>query len=411
MKTYSVQPLDLMQFINTKYHDPFIHELLELEGRLDSERLVKAIEQLASVFPLLKCRYDHTNNTFIENEHFSGYDLVRIDEDADRNALLTEALDTDKKLVQFTISTKALVITISHMLCDGSGFKQLIYLLCELYNGNSNENLDYLMTREFSQLTKELTGTKAITIKMLISMMVNYKSKPIYEKNDDEDVYVLECTIPRETMSKAHALAKKQGATLNDVFLTAYARALGKLYGLKKINIPCTVDLRKYAKDKTGIANLTGTYNLNIKMKDRISFGETLADASADMQKQKKTKNDIAGPMLLVAKYEKSTLEQFIKLYGGMETSASADYTNLGVLDDQKLAFDGATIKNAIGYSGLNKAPSFQIAVSSFKGETTVTSLVRCGKREAEKANLIIDTMVREIESFSLKMKNLHLLG
>ena len=56
MKTYSVQPLDLMQFINTKYHDPFIHELLELEGRLDSERLVKAIEQLASVFPLLKCR-------------------------------------------------------------------------------------------------------------------------------------------------------------------------------------------------------------------------------------------------------------------------------------------------------------------------------------------------------------------
>lgn len=293
------------------------------------------------------------------------------------------------------------MITISHMLCDGSGFKQLIYLLCELYNGNRSENLDYLMTREFSQFTKELTGKTSITMKMMFSMMGNYKSKPVYAKTDDKNVYVLEKTISRETMSKVHDLAKTQGATLNDVFLTAYARALRKLYGLEKINIPCTVDLRKYAKDKTGIANLTGTYNLNIKMKDGAGFGETLSDASAAMQKQKKTKNDIAGPMLLVSKYEKSTLEQFLKLYGGMETSASADYTNLGVLDDKKLVFNGATVKNAIGYSGLNNAPNFQIAVSSFKGETTVTSLVRCGQKEKEKADLILDTIVKEIESFS----------
>ena len=34
MKTYPVQPLDLMQWINTKYHDPFIHALLEFEGGL-----------------------------------------------------------------------------------------------------------------------------------------------------------------------------------------------------------------------------------------------------------------------------------------------------------------------------------------------------------------------------------------
>ena len=202
-------------------------------------------------------------------------------------------------------------------------------------------------------------------------------------------------------MSKVHALAKQQGATLNDVFLTAYVRALGKLYGVNKINIPCTVDLRKYAKDKPGIGNLTGTYNFSIKMKDGAAFGETLSVASVVMQKQKKTKNDIAGPMLLVSKYEKSTLEKFLKLYGGMETSASSDYTNLGVLDNLRLVFDGAAVKNAIGYSGLNKAPCFQIAVSSFKGETTISSLVRCSKEEKKKADSILNTIVKEIKSFS----------
>lgn len=33
MKKYNAQPLDLMQFINTKYHDPFIHEWIEFEER------------------------------------------------------------------------------------------------------------------------------------------------------------------------------------------------------------------------------------------------------------------------------------------------------------------------------------------------------------------------------------------
>lgn len=50
MKKYPAQPLDLMQFINTKYHDPFIHELLEFESGLDAERLVQAIDRLATPF-------------------------------------------------------------------------------------------------------------------------------------------------------------------------------------------------------------------------------------------------------------------------------------------------------------------------------------------------------------------------
>lgn len=400
MEQYNVQPLDLMQYINTKYHEPFIHELLEFEGRLDTEKLIQAVDKLADIFPLLKCRYDKKSNKFVLNEHCSGRDLVRIDDAADRNGLITETLDTDKKLVQLTLTQDILVITISHMICDGGGFKQLLYFLCNIYNGNSSESLNYFMNREFSQLTKELTGTKAITLKMLVSMIGNYKSKPVYAKTDRENIYVMERTIQREMMSRVHSLAKKQGATLNDVFLTAYARALGILYGVKKINIPCTVDLRKYAKGKTGIGNLTGTYNFNIKIEDSVPFGDMLKEASAIMQKQKKTKNDIAGPMLLVSKYEKSTLEEFLKLYGGMNTSASADYTNLGVLDDKKLAFDGTVLKNAIGYSVLNKAPFFQIAVSSFKGETTISSLVRCSKKEKEKVDCILDTIVREIEYF-----------
>lgn len=400
MKTYHAQPLDLMQFINTKYHDPFIHACIAFETPPDAEKLLRAIGQLAEAFPLWKCRYDPSDNTYIENEGFSARDLLRIDDTAGRTTLLTEALDMDKQLVRFTLSGNMLVITISHLICDGSGFKQLLYLLCDFYNGRAEEQNDYLMVRAFSQLTEGLKRTGAITFRMLLSLIGNYKSRQIYEKADHENIYVIERTVDSETMSGVHALAKKQGATLNDVFLTAYARALGSVCGFRKINLPCTVDLRKYAKDRTGIGNLTGSYNFNIRLKDGSCFRDTLADASAIMKKQKQTGNDIAGPLLLVSKYEKSTLADFLRLYGGMETSAFTDYTNLGILDDRKLIFDGATVRSAVGYSGLNKAPCFQIAVSTFKGETTVSSLVRCSEEGKKRADLILDAIVREIRSF-----------
>lgn len=209
MKKYDTQPFDLLQYIYSKYHDPFIHELLEFEDRLDTEKLIKALDKLVYVFPLLKCCYDNTSNTFIENENYSGRDLLRIDDAADRNMLLTEALDTDKKLIQFTISKNILVITISHLICDGSSFKQLIYLLCDIYNGNSEENFDYLMHREFSMITKELTGKGAIVFKMLFSMIGNYKNSQVYNKSDNENAYITQ-TSHTKNQRKAHKLGQKQ---------------------------------------------------------------------------------------------------------------------------------------------------------------------------------------------------------
>lgn len=400
MEKYSVQPLDLMQFINTKYHVPFIHERIELEGALDTGRLVEALDTLIHVFPLLKCRYDDKENAFIETEALTGRNLLRTADAADRDALLTESLDMREKLIQFTVSGNTLYITVSHLICDGAGFKQLVYLLCDIYNGTCVEDCGYLMNRDFSQLTKNLSGGTG-TLSMLLSMMNNYKNRPVYAKGEAAQPYLVEKVISKETMDKVHAAAKAQGATLNDVFLAAYARTLGTLYGLCKVNIPCTVDLRKYAKDKTGIANLTGTYNLNVKLRDGEPFCETLSAVNANMQKQKKTRNDIADPALLVSKYEKSSLEDFMKLYGGMDTSEYTDYTNLGVLDEKRLLFKGTAVKTAVGYSGVSQAPCFQIAVSSFKGETTISSLFSCGESEREKALRIVDGIVSEIQSFA----------
>lgn len=401
MKRYNAQPLDLMQFINTKYHEPFIHAQIDLEKRPDENRLLDALNTLIEVFPILKCRYDSQENVFIEQENASGKNLLKIKDNADRTAVLTESSDMNKRLILFTLSGNSLYITVSHLVCDGSAFKQLIYLFCDIYNGYSGSRGEYLMDRAFSQLSK-YTGSRSETVKMLASMLGNYKNRPIYTKSSEEQPYIVEQTVQAAVMSKVHEKAKKQGATLNDVFLAAYARALGRLYGLTKINIPCTVDLRKYAQNKTGIANLTGTYNLNIKMDTAEPFHDTLSVVSKTMQRQKNTNHDIAGPALLVSKYEKLPLEKFLRVYGGMNTSAYSDYTNLGVFDSDRLYFKDNKVINAVGYSGLSKAPFFQLAISSFHGNTTVSSLFQSSEAEKDKANKLIDAVVFEIQSFGV---------
>lgn len=400
MKKYKVQPLDLMQYINTKFHEPFIHELIEFDGNIDLKKIRVALESLIGVFPLLKCRYDSANNQYVETEGFTVENILKTDDTADKQSLLTESLDAGEKLIQFTLSKNSLIITVSHLICDGSGFKSLIYLLCDFYNGKDGD-FSRLMNRELSHLTDNLTGTSGMTVQMLFSMLGGYKNQRIYEKTEKETVCFVERRIAAEIMSKAHKAAKEQGATLNDVFLTAYARAQSKLYDRKKINIPCTVDLRKYAKENAGIANLTGTYTINVKIDPRKSFAESLKNVSEKMRKQKRTKNDIAGPMLLVSKYEKSTLDKFLKLYGGINTSPFTDYTNLGVLDENKLAFNGIKVKNAVGYGGVNKAPYFSVAVSSFRNATTLSSMFISGKSEKQKVERLLNCMRGEIISFS----------
>ena len=130
MKSYPVQPLDLMQFINSKYHEPFIHEKIEFTEPLNAERLNAAIIKLTDVFPILKCRYDFGKNVFIENEHFSAGSLFSAESDeADLQDILTESLDTDKVLIKFTLCGNYLIITASHLICDGNGFKQLLRFL------------------------------------------------------------------------------------------------------------------------------------------------------------------------------------------------------------------------------------------------------------------------------------------
>ena len=122
---------------------------------------------------------------------------------------------------------------------------------------------------------------------------------------------------------------------------------------------------------------LTGSYNCNIAIREGEPFEETLTKVSKTMSQLKQTRNDLAGPALLVRKYRRSSLPKFLKLYGNMPTQSFTEYTNTGKIDADRLRFDGCETKNFTLFSCNSYAPNLQLCVSSFRGATTFAHQAR----------------------------------
>ena len=390
--TFNAEPLDLMQYINRRFHEPVMHARIALDGRLDTDRLANAITKLKRVFPLIACTYDATSNQFVEREGWQAADVMHTSQDGDR--LLFRRMDSSRELISLTLCGDTFYVTISHLTCDGAGFRQLLYLLCDLYNGTMPDVPP--LHRDFDQLVAGLSKYEraVMTARMLASMLGGYKNRPVIEASDKQSDFLVERTIDAETMRRIHDKAKRLGATLNDVFLAAYSRALYAISGQSQWSIPCTSDLRKYATAPVGIGNLTGSYNCNIAIREGEPFEETLAKVSKTMSQLKQTRNDLAGPALLVRKYRRSSLPKFLKLYGNMPTQSFTEYTNTGKIDADRLRFDGCETRNFTLFSCNSYAPNLQLCVSSFRGETTFSSLCVASEKAIGKVNGLYDSML-----------------
>ena len=84
-----------------------------------------------------------------------------------------------------------------------------------------------------------------------------------------------------------------------------------------------------------------------------------------------------------------------------MKTSNYIEFTNLGVIDKDKIKFGNINAKKVIGYSCLNNSPFYQIALSSFDGSVTMSSLMRCSKENKMKIDKLFDEMSKIITGFS----------
>ena len=406
------EAFDLMQYFYSSAHNPLIRALIRFPGRLDPDLLRRAVDLSASSVPQIRCVFSPQSHGW-EDRGFRADGIVRVTETADegtaeRLLLDTIRFDSEPQLKIHLVrgpESDALCVILSHLVADGAGFKQYLYLLAALYR-RCAQTPGYIvppepLDRGVGQIFRGMSPLERLRI-LRLPMEYHKQEEEMYlpmEADQGEPATVLR-RIENGLLTSLKQYAKKSGATLNDLLLTAYGRTHHALTGCADLDLPCPVDLRKYlpGNARCGICNLTSNYFCRVSSQKEEPFRETLKRVSAQMNAQKENRNCLKGPMLLDFLFTALPYPARKKLFERSFYIPVISFTNLGVLDGKRLDFGNGKVADAYLATAVKHPPSFQVSVSTFGGRCTLCSSLYATEQNRAVAGHFLDAMVSELE-------------
>ena len=380
-----------MQYFYRDIHEPLIHCFIKFEGRIDEGILKKAVTLSLDEIPIIKCTFNNSSLCpYWEIKQFGGNDIVRV-EDGKKSAVellesLASRIDIFRGpqlrilLARYEDGSDAICAAINHMVCDGAGFKEYLYLLAGLYT-QLEKDINYtphlgMASRSISLVYKNKGFFKRISLLFSKLELPRQNFKSYLPIKGAARPFFAAREIKKEDFAAIKKYAKRKNATVNDVFLTAYARLLAKELNLDEVVVPCPADMRKYlpAGQKLGICNLTLNYYCKIKFSSEDSFSDALLQVCAQIKEQKENDNFLKPLFLLENASRILRFKALHKHFKKVFDIPVISYSNLGIIDEDSICFGGARAAQAFLTGAVKHHPYFQISVSGFDGTCTITS-------------------------------------
>ena len=410
-----VQPFACMQYFYKSEGLPRIRYFIQFEGRIDEDLLKKAVDLSIDAVPLINCVFDEESFSWKQCD-FTAADIVHIIDDAesegnDDTKLLTKDLDfTREPQLKIILLRQAacdkLFVIINHMVADGCGFNNYLYLLRHLYSLCKNQTFsrfkkNALRKQSFSQVLQNFSMKKRwkiLSSKLNVSMPPESLKFPL--KGDNDNAVVIIRNIDENSFHKIRKYAKSNGASINDIIITAYAREIYRILKAPEITIPCPVDLRKFGKKKQifGICNLTGLYNCSVNISENEAFDDTLHKVTEQMNAQKSSTDCVKLPMFLDMIYRTLPLRMLISRFRKMRMTPFITYTNLGIIDERRICFGSRNVEKAYITTAIKRNPYFQLSVSTFKDCCTLSASLFATEEDVAFANNVLDNVKKELE-------------
>lgn len=391
-------PCESLDFVEASHRHrvyPLMYCHMEIIGHLDIECLKQSVSLSSEIVPEILCAYDFKKNCFVDFG-YTADDVVRYATENITSALQQD-LDSHPQFQIFIISQRnhELVIAVmSHILADGEGFLQYLYLLAELYNGKQqNKNIEN--HRDISPLLKNihvLAPTEQAKRHKHLSI------SPLRPAETSNQFLCLTSQISSRDVELIHQKARKSGATMNDVFMTAYARVIAQLQNINTVVLPCPADLRRFYPevDALTIANMTGIYRrITVEIPSGCSFSMTLQQVHIELALQKCRYRCFVGIKALDRIFHKAPrllLGQAIKATYRL---TPVSYTNFGNISHEKLCFANCTIQNCFLTGTYRHPPDFQLTISTFKNRCTLNCTL-IGSVDGERTGQHILELVKQ---------------
>ena len=423
--TMKAQLWDKTQYFLSNFYDRMMHYAIFYDGELDIDIIRKSVKAVVDKVPVLHSQYkaNFVRPYWKIREDYTLEEMAEYEEVEDLEAATVEFLKGDvdnKSKLQFkckVFSSKgkcSFATIVNHQCFDGSDYKYCMFKIVEFYNSYKRVgNIDNVAfkegKRDLSQLYENMEPEIAKKAKGLYNNASKTGIKTAFRFTDDKDCkkrFIMKM-IPKELFEKAKAKSKAEGASINDVMLAAYFRALVKEIGCKNdepINITSMMDLRRHmlTKDTIGVTNMTAF--MPCKLADGIggTFEDTLARVKEQTSKQKN--DDVSGlygiPLLGLA-YKLFWLDCIatfaIKL--GYDNPL-IQMSNLGILKAEDVDFDGCHFYDCIMTGAVKYKPYFQFTCVTREGHMKFCVAEKCSDKDEQLIRGFFDDMEKELEGY-----------
>lgn len=401
--TIKAQPFDCMQFFFGEVQEPRMRCLIRFEnGQIDTKRLEAAVDELLTRHPLLKSTFVASNRSWKLKNFTAKNVIIETAESpnlvkSSRRLLLSSIHPEDEPQIKvFIVRSKtesALCIIINHMICDGSAFKELLYQLSDFYSGKQSSALTE-KDRSLHAVSRNLGLIKKLNIVFSRQKMIKQTAKQMFPlKPGAKTPYMAVRKLSKQQLASLKAYAKERGASINDMFMTAYALALQEKLGITDFTIPCPVDLRKYAEPgfKGALSNLTSNYRCSIAFETDDCFDSVLGRIAVQMNEQKKKDECLKGPVVYHMLFHMLPFWAIRMMLQHIAPIPATTYTNPGIIDQKRLRFGNLQVSDAYMCAAVKKAPYFQIAFSTFNDTCTVSISAYAHKPDQEAIEIFLD--------------------
>lgn len=411
-QTYPAQAFDAMQYFYGDVQPPRIRCRIRFTGRVNITALRGAIEACQTAHPLLGCVFHPGRHRWEAPQPAASvplYESEQADEASVQQCLLSplnETCEPQWKLFLLRMpGGDELCVIINHMVCDGAGFKQLLYELAENYSriaaGESVVPVPEAPdSRRFRLLLHSLGLRGRLRVILSPTRPFEHIASPLLPYRGGSGCPVLiEKHLPPEQFSAVRRYAHAADASVNDVLLTAYLRALHTITGKDEVAVPCPVDLRRFAApgQTFGLCNLTGNYWCRLTLSVSEPFAVSLKRVSGQMRTQKNSVACLKEPMLFHALYAVVPFRLLRRLFRSMGGVPVTSYSNLGVLNEERLRFAGCEIANASLATAVKRPPYYQLSLSTWRDICTLSCCVDVSVEDREIVEEVINTVVEEM--------------
>ena len=390
---HKAEIFDYLQYLynTTGFNDHQVHCVIKFETKVNSLVMKKAVEILINTVPILSRVYKHNNgSSFWEDsgklhtlEYFSIVENYQ-DFEAFTFSKTNEEIGPQIKVCLLQAESDSLSIVINHMVADGAGMKQCVYLLSDIYSQLLLVP-DYMPAnvidgdRGFMPVISGISLIEKVKILMYNIKDNNQSSKYKFpmSKNENTSPFILTHEVSTERYNQIRNFCKIHNVTLNDVMLSTYFRVLSRILKIngKFFGIPIMIDMRRHLNDKSlnALTNLSSTVIINACVYTEESFSQTLEKISNEM---KNKKNNYFGLNTFI---KLDTLFRFCKgrlpykILKHSLKNPNICMTNIGIIESEKLVFESSPISNAFICGSIKYRPHFQMAVSSYNNKMTLS--------------------------------------